>query len=85
MEWLIRDVLRGAAPGKVPDHEPPPHLAKAQWRFSCECGYRWRTPDTDADGKPLPGLDAVWKNDAWRPPERECLSCHRWVSGTPIR
>lgn len=84
MEWLLRDLLHGRTPGAIPAHAPPPHLADAHWRFSCSCGYRWRTPETDPEGKPLPGLDAVWRENAWHPPQRECLSCHSWVAGAPI-
>jgi hypothetical protein len=74
--WLLRDLLHGRTPGAVPAHAPPPHLTNAQWRFTCECGYRWHTPETA-------GRDAEWRDEAWRPPRAECLNCHAWIEGHP--
>jgi hypothetical protein len=84
VDWIVRDLLRGAAPGAVPDHTPPPHLTNAYWRFVCSCGYRWQTPQVDADGQPLPGRDAEWRDDAWRSPRAECLNCHAWPEGRTL-
>lgn len=71
--WL--SVARGE-PQEAPrsPQGPPPHLQGATWKFSCACGWGWKIEHTDPDRR----------DGKWIDPVRDCLICHRAVSGRQI-
>lgn len=59
---------------EIAPHRPaaPPHLAEIRWRYACDCGYSWTFTGS-----------AVWRDEQWQSPKRECVGCHRWQTGSP--
>jgi hypothetical protein len=67
--WLAHE--RGEPLEQRRRQAPPPHLQGLTWHFLCECGYRWKAEDTDAE----------LRDGHWCPPVRECVGCHAWIDG----
>jgi hypothetical protein len=72
---LVGLFLAHANDREVSPHRPVPpmHLCDRRWRFSCECGSTYH-----ATG------DAVWRQEGWRSPRKQCVICHAWNDGHAV-
>jgi hypothetical protein len=72
---LVNLIIEHTAGRDVGPHrqDPPTHLTDRTWKYNCECGMVFKHT-----------ADAVWRNDRWQSPRRQCLTCHTWLDGRDV-